>query len=82
MASKKILKKVLSFALVLIFVLSTFVIVMPTSTELIIFGIQLGFVKKPLRVGTVHIPSQQVIPTDFLTVSLFIRVSTSVTVYL
>lgn len=33
MASKKILKKVLSFALVLIFALSTFVIVMPTSTS-------------------------------------------------
>ena len=33
MASKKILKKILSFALVLIFVLSTFVIVMPTTTS-------------------------------------------------
>ena len=33
MAGKKIFRKILSFALVLIFVLSTFVIVMPTSTS-------------------------------------------------
>ena len=33
MASKKILKKILSFALVLIFVVSTFAFVMPTSTS-------------------------------------------------
>ena len=33
MASKKILTKILSFTLVLVFVLSTFVFVMPTSTS-------------------------------------------------